>query len=51
MRFKKLQTISNKLHHISSRYLKVTFAIKFALNWSAAPLCTGGWGRGPGERA
>ena len=41
MRFNILQTIFNKLHHISSRYLKVTFTIKFALNRSAAPLCFG----------
>ena len=37
-----LQTIFNKLRRISSRYFnKVTFATKFALNWSAAPLCSG----------
>ena len=37
----KLQTISETFSHIASRFLKVAFAIKFALNWLAAPQCMG----------
>ena len=33
----KLQTISDAFNHIASRFLKVALAIKFALNWLAAP--------------
>ena len=37
----KLKTISDTPGHILSKLLKVTLAIKFALNWRAAPLCSG----------
>ena len=35
-----LQTIADTFSHIASRFLRVAFAIKFALNWLAAPECT-----------
>ena len=37
----KLQTISNASSHILSIFMKVTFAIKFALKWLSAPLWAG----------
>ena len=37
--FHKLQTIYDTSSHILSIFLKVAFAIKFALKWRAAPRC------------
>ena len=46
----KLQTISDTFSHIASRFVKVAYAIKFALNWLMAPQCSGQHPAAPPER-